>query len=413
MIYNLVMKSKDKLFILITLIYTAFMLFPPFALFPVELMSVGVVLLLFVLFPQCLRDNYFKWSCLYIAVLFVYCIFHHNFHINGIGRSMNLFNKLMIETAWILPNILICSIIRNTNNAKVFRIVGIGLLVIISISFLFMLPSVLAGGNVLRINVRLTESGERGNILLPSYTLMSSYSFLLPVACYGIKYTKRFLKYYFVALTVLIVYMVVKSEITTSFLASCFVLLFTLSYRKNIQNLPVIFVTMAVIMWLIYISGALLAFVDYLISLYDGTVAQIKFIEFRDMLLGSDEDDNLTVREFCRKMSMDCFYANPLTGSPDVGGHSSLLDRLGSMGLLGFIPFVMMLITNIQMWIRFLPDKGTKFFYFSGIFIIFVFLYNKGLFSGQGMLILFVVLPVAIYGIYLYVNKVSISKTSY
>lgn len=151
-----------------------------------------------------------------------------------------------------------------------------------------------------------------------------------------------------------------------------------------------------------------------LVDLYDGTVAQSKFLEFQAMLMGQGESENLEVREICRKMSFDCFVNNPIIGSPGVGEHSSLLDRLGSMGLLGFIPFVMMLITNVFMWTKILPDRGTKIFYLIGIGIIAVFLYFKGLFGGHGYLSLFVILPVTIFGIYLQTqNKTCIKIDHY
>lgn len=411
------MKSKEKTFVFITLFYIAYMLFPPItALIPVALISVGVVVALLALYPKSLGADYSKWFFVYWVVLFLYCIVGHDFHINGlgVGPNTNLFHKLLIETAWILPNIIICSILIKTKDKNIYKNIGIGVLIIVTASMLAMLPTVAAGGNVIRDNVRLMESGSSANVLLPSYTVLSCYSFLIPIACYGFKHTKHFLKLLFAGLILLVFYMIIKSEITTSFLAAIFVLIFTLVYNKSItQNLLVIFGAISIIIWLLYETGFLLAFVGFLVDLYDGTVAQSKFLDFQAMLMGQGEGDNIEVREICRKLSFDCFVNNPIIGSPCVGEHSSLLDRLGSMGLLGFIPFVMMLITNVFMWTKILPDRGTKIFYLIGIGIIAVFLYFKGLFGGQGYLSLFVILPVTIFGIYLQTqNKTCINNRS-
>ncbi|MCR4614119.1 MAG: hypothetical protein K5778_08960 [Bacteroidaceae bacterium] len=407
------MTVKEKRFIWIALFYIAYMMFPYVTvLLPVAFVSIAVSVFLVLLYPKAFTQNYFKWFLVYIVVLFVYCLFEHPFHINGIGRSMNLYRKLLIETAWILPNIMLCSIIMKLNNPKVFQKLAMGTIIILVASLLLVFPIVWTNAGILRENIRQTEGGEDGIWGLPSYTVMSCYSYFIPVIGYGVKHSQKRLRWLFFFFFLLFIYYIYKSEITTSLLATIFVVFFMLVYQKGGRDKNVLaFIGSVILLWLLYEFGVILTFVDYLVRAYEGTVAQVKLIEFRGTLMGEGESDNVQIREMLRERSLDCFALNPLIGgSLDVGGHSSLIDRLGSMGLLGFIPFVLMLVYNVKTWFRLMPDKGTKFFYLSGILIIFVFLYEKGLFSGQGMLFLFFILPVCIYGIHYYITNVSDSK---
>jgi len=406
------MNKKEKIFVGLTLFYIAYLMFPYVsALLPVAAVSVAVSVLFYFLYPNSFRHDYFKWFLIYIGILLIYCLFGHKFHINGVGHGMNLYNKLLIETAWILPNIMICSIITKLDNPEVYRQIGLGAIGILILSLLAIFPTIWTQSGILRENLRLTEDGNRGILGLPSYTVMSCYSYFIPVACYGFKHSKKTLKWIFFGILSLFLYYVFKSEITTSLLATIFVLLFMIVYKEGGSSKNIVsFTVFATILWFLYETGGIITFLNFLINAYEGTVAQVKLIEFRGVLLGEGESGNVELREQLRERSFASFALNPFVGSYDVGGHSSLIDRLGSMGLLGFIPFVMMIITNVRVWLHRMPNRGTKSFYICGILVMAVFLYNKGLFSGEGWMCFFVILPVCILGMHIHFTDVSNSK---
>lgn len=410
------MSVKEKWFVGIALFYIAYMVFPlvvAFTPIPLWLLCIGVSVVLLVMYPNCLRQRFLYWFLAYFLVLFIYCLIEHPFHINGMGDSNAAFRRLTIEMAWIFPNLLISSIVIKLNNNSVYKILGKGIMILLILSLIVILPTILQYSSILRDNLRAIESGDEAlDIDLPGYTLMSCYAYFVPVLCYGFKKAKKTMKIVFAASIALFVFAVIKTEITTSFIAVVIVIIFTLVYqnesRGNTKTIIAFFVIL-IVLWLLYVTGVVLQFVELLIRMYEGTVAQIKFIEFREMLMGNDERNNMGLRAYLRQLSLQCFYNNPIIGSPGVGGHSSLLDRLGSMGLLGFLPFLFMLVANVKAWIKQMPERGEKFFYISGIVIVFMFLYVKGLFGGEGMLFMTVLLPVGIIGIY----RSSTKKTIY
>lgn len=402
------LRTKEKSFLIVVLLYTVYMVFPLFqdiSHIPVWAVCVASSLYMLFAFPKHHNTPFFKWFIAYVAVLLCYCVVGHNFHINGIGDSNNALWRIIIETAWILPNILICNIFQKEKNQNLKRIFSISVICILVISLFSIIPSLLANARILRLNASEEDIGMEGFAGLPSYTLMSCYAYFIPVICYAMVNVKGLKKVLFVLMLLLFGYVILKTEITTSFIAMILMLLITMTYSKtNIQNTIGRSVLLLIAVYVFYKTGWLLRLVDFMQEVYAGTNAEIKFQDFHNQLVG-EENDNLTVREHCREMSMECFYHNPVFGSTGVGGHSSLLDRLGSMGLFGFIPYFMMLITNIKSWYNLMPGKSEKFFYFGSSIIVFVFLYNKGLFSGEGMMFMMFLVPVCILGLNYYIQS--------
>lgn len=400
------MGAKERWFVAITLFYIAYMVFPfvkSVTHIPEWFVCMAVSIFLLIPFFSYLRQRFLFWLFLYFLVLLLYSIFGHPFHINGLGDSSPLFRRLTIEIAWILPSLLICAIVIGLRNPSVYRQIALGSIIILSISIVILLPSLISYGRILRENLSMIDNGEQELAAnLPGYTLMSCYSFFMPVLLYGFRCRPGLLKFLYGLIIVLFVYAIIKTEITTSFIAVVLVFCSALIYRnEDVEHMKSVIAVlfMLVLIWFLYETGVILILAEKLIELYQGTAAQSKFIEFRDFVLGDEDEGNVSLRKYLRDMSLQCFYMNPLIGSDGVGGHSSLLDRLGSMGLIGFIPFVAMLISNVKIWSKQMPDRAALYYYFIGVFIVFMFLYMKGLFGAEGMLFFTVIIPVSVIGI--------------
>lgn len=90
------------------------------------------------------------------------------------------------------------------------------------------------------------------------------------------------------------------------------------------------------------------------------------------------------------------FFENIIIGSNgDVGGHSAILNRLGSLGLLGFIPYIGMLIVQFKNEKRLLPSKY-RVYYYLGTFAAFLMLISKGIATWEVFFFWFTILPFAI-----------------
>ena len=103
--------------------------------------------------------------------------------------------------------------------------------------------------------------------------------------------------------------------------------------------------------------------------------------------------DSLTGRQDYHGMSINSFFSNPLFGGGMVGGHSSLLDRLGGMGLVAGLPFIMIFVSFFKRMIRVYKTTMAKEFFVVGYIVAFVYLINKGNWGGESWLLLMVLLP--------------------
>lgn len=391
---------RDKLFICIALFYIGYSIFPVIPVVthvPLWAVSIGTAGLLFLMYPSYIfQSKFMRCFWIYIAVLFVYCLVGHKFHINGLGDN-SLYRNLLIEVAWTLPNLLICNVLLLNDDKRMFKIIGLGSIALLFLSFVTVLPTLISSAGILRENLRVEEDSAQYNPMLPSYTLMSAYSYFFPALCYGVIVSSGRRKTLCLIMIAILIYVIYKTEITTSLLALLVMIIYTLTYRDNVQSMIFASVVIGLIIILLYRSGVVLMFVEWLQKIYDGTVVASKLQDLHDSITGEKlQGDTLEVREYCRQVSWDSFLHNPFFGGGEVLGHSSIIDRMGGMGLMGFIPWIIMLIDNVKSWYYVIEDKCGRFFYMGGIFIVFVFLYNKGLFSGEGFLFMTVILPTSI-----------------
>ncbi len=101
------------------------------------------------------------------------------------------------------------------------------------------------------------------------------------------------------------------------------------------------------------------------------------------------------------QMSKDAFIANPIVGTDRAGGHSKILDLLGSMGLLAFIPYFMVLFAGLKRFaFRLKKDVGFKSYLYFSFILACVYLYTKGIFGNPGYLFTLVIVPSIIMSVY-------------
>src|SRR5690606_5660972 len=139
---------------------------------------------------------------------------------------------------------------------------------------------------------------------------------------------------------------------------------------------------------------------DLLLSYFEGTAVEPKIESFKYIYEYGDvanSGDHISGRMNYHDMSLRAFSENYLIGGTSpVGGHSSLLDRLGGMGLLVFIPFLMLLLSLYKMQVTLFPKPAEKMYYIMGWFAAGTVLYQKGLFGNEGWLFLTVLFPALI-----------------
>lgn len=119
----------------------------------------------------------------------------------------------------------------------------------------------------------------------------------------------------------------------------------------------------------------------------------VKVEEFQMLLTSGEYGEDITARSDLYTDSVSNFFQNIILGTNgEIGGHSALLDRFATLGILGVIPFMLFLIRQIKYPIRFINPKYVVFYYvgaFSGLLM----LLTKNMGNWEMWLCLFLVLP--------------------
>lgn len=332
-----------------------------------------------------------------MLVLFIYVMCKKPLTI-GIGSVADT-KKFIIEAAFILPALSIGLVLYYLKDEKLYRIISRWSISLLYLSFVYILPILLANTNILRMPEDKINQDMVGSLsLLPSYSLMHAYVFGLPPICYAFKCIHSKWRWGILAMIFLHVYVIVQTYVTTSLAVVIPFLLIVFLYNERYKSFTfLLYAFLLAILYVLYQADFFISLIDFLFPYFQGTPVESKLVDIKaSMMVGELQGGTIDVRQNLHDISWNSFFQNPLWGTSIVGRHSSLIDRLGGMGLFAFIPFVMIIISFFQQVVKLINDKLAKYFLFSGIIVIGIFLFMKGLFGFEGWLFLLVFLPTVI-----------------
>ncbi len=391
------MELKKKLFLIISTGFILYIVFPLVAdllPIPIATISLTVTVALFLLYPAAiLKNKIFLWFLLYAVVLYLFLALGKSLTI-GVGMVHDA-KKIIIEFAFILPSLVIFSILQHFNDYQLYKKIGRVSLIIILLSFIYYIPIIIDDPGLLR-DAMYYEKEELPVKGLPNYTLLHAYIIAFPAQLYGISKFDGWKKRGMIAIAVLFMYIIINTSITTSLIIGLGLVVFALLYspKKKMASLMKVALFFCFI-YALYLLGAFVSILDWAIDFFEGTATQMKMMDFKDILQGGSSENAATIegRVNYHDMSIRAFLVNPFTGSAPVGGHSNFLDRLGGLGLLGFIPYLMLFYTQFRAYLKQITDSTQRIYYFVGFFATLVFAYNKGLFGQEGWLFMLIILP--------------------
>ena len=215
---------------------------------------------------------------------------------------------------------------------------------------------------------------EREELLYPYYRLgLSNYKLphalpmLIPPLVMGISdknhsFRIRIWSFVFLFFVLLLIWL---SGVMTAFLFAIFFLSLSLyySYTRKLSWLsgivfcliffPFIFDDQLVLN-VIQVSQKLFSGNDYIYR---------KLLLFEESMNVQYASGDILERQILYSMSLNEFSSNIIFGSNnEMGNHSTILDRLGTLGLIGFIPYILFFYHQLKTARSFiLPDK--RFFY--------------------------------------------------
>lgn len=388
---------RQKIFLAFTFLYILFNAIPLFTAFlpiTVQIICIVPVIACGLLYPRSLICKPMKWFYIFLLVLVAYAVTGSYFHINGLNNNtMPASSRIIIEAAWIMPSIMIADVLSERGNMKILKIVGWSSLILLVLSFVYILPVISMSANMLR-ELAMSDAPDvpKG---LPDYTLMHSYPLMLPGLCLAFRKSNFRGSILFATLIVLFYFVIMRTAVTTSIgLASAFIIFALLVSKKSLNKTVILLCLCIVLFYIAYESGLVLPFIEWVMPFFDGTAVSDKLIDIRNSITaGHVTGGTLEVRGDLHELSKQSFYDNPIFGGDKVGRHSQVLDLLGSMGIVGFLPFIMVFISLLKLYIPEVHDKFDRVFLYSCFGIALVYLYSKGIFGATGWLFTYVMAP--------------------
>lgn len=388
---------KERIFLITALFYILYIIFPLFAdviTIPTWLPSMASCAVMLYLYPKAFSNKTFYWFLSYAFILLLYLLIGHPLAV-GIGILADS-KKILIEYAFILPAVCIFCILFYLKDSILMSKLFMWSMGFLFVSFIVEVPLLIQYGSM---RAAMTEEIEQIKIFgLPSYTLMHAYTLFIPVMCYGIKVFKGRNRFLCLVGLVVLFFVVYYTFVTTSLIIMIAIVLFTIIYNERNEAMSFIVSVILLIIFLIFSNtDFLIGLIDMILPFFEGSAVEFKLNDFKDSLIqGQITGSSITGRMDYHDISRESFFINPIFGYPRVGGHSSLLDRLGGMGIVGTLPFVMIIVSYIQQMIKLFTTRAAKLFFLTGIIAGFVYLYEKGLWGSEGWLVYMVLMPVGL-----------------
>ena len=393
---NNLLSTKDKAFILFSFFYIAYSIFPLFADttgIPIFIPALTVTAVFLLMYPKAFWGQSTKWFVVYVGVLFLYIVLGKPIFINALSPTLSSTYRIIIESAWILPNITIMNVLLYRNNTRLYELVGYGSLALLVVSFLYVLPLVMSTSNILREDLHNLEVARPQG--LPGYDLMHAYTLMILPLCLWVKESGGKIRYCYLAILLLFAYMVVQTAVSTSLVVMAMAVLFACIFNiKKLQRSILVFSLLLIIGYVLSQYGFFLKVVDGLMPYFEGTAVSIKLEDLHTSMVQEEvTGSSLTGRMNHHLTSIDSFLNNPIVGSDLAGRHSKILDLLGAMGLLAFIPYFMILYTGLKRYAFRIKDKELKSYLYFSFILAGVYLCTKGIFGSPGYLFMMVIVP--------------------
>ncbi len=175
--------------------------------------------------------------------------------------------------------------------------------------------------------------------------------------------------------------------------------------KNNIQKLVIIFI---ISLPFIMNDTLMINLLDFLNDTL-GTESYFhgKILAFQDQIRYGESTGDVAERGDLYSKSLMTFLTHPILGAQHgAGGHSVMLDWLAALGLVGFVPFVLMLFHSIKFSLRYI-GRNSRIYYMIGIIGAFLMLLTKGVSLWYMWFFLITVLPLGVIVIDKGLNNIS------
>ena len=318
-----------------------------------------------------------KWAFFYAFVVII------NF-LSGDGY-FNSFGNVCLEVAVVLYCILISRYLCVKKCKAFARNTVILTIVIIIITCLLTLRMIMIMPGVVREIVVILNRPGGETLVLDFYRAgVCEYPFphalpilIPPLVLWVLTPSNQFYRYIAILLLVLVFYFLFMCDVGTPLFVGVFVLvgsfmMSTQSFKKSLAR-----VILLLLLGLPFLSKNVV--ISTLSMIEDQIEEQVlikkKVTDIRTSVQYGESEGAVDDRQTLYDKSIEGFSKNFIWGTNDkqyIGGHSALLDRLSTLGILGALPFILLLYYHLKFIFDHLHDNVKSFFVMSIFAFVFM-----------------------------------------
>ena len=370
---------KGDLFLLILLIIltaSQISVFIPFYSQAVTLLFTTMVLLF-------IDGRYFRSIPFFLLMLYFLVVFLN--YLTGDNYFSNVLHVFEEIGNLLLPSAVFYYVMKTGNFKLLNALVIMFLLYVLYVTISSTIIEIVNPG-IIRYTVVYAQMGEFETVDkylrqgLSSYMFPHALPIIIPPIVMGIKNkaNTKLQKNLLIIMLAVTLYMIYLSSVAMALFLAFFILVASIFVKGSTRMksiIPLLFFGAVIfIVVSIMISNGLL---HNLSEIFSDTAFGSKFEDVERTYNSGVASGDINARANKYKITTEALSGHLLLGSnKPMGEHSSFYDRLGSLGIIGIIPYVWFLVMQIKITRSYIP-KECKVYYFLGMVAAFTMLALK------------------------------------
>ena len=238
---------------------------------------------------------------------------------------------------------------------------------------------------------------------LCDYILPHGLPILIPSLFLGIS-NKNIATRYRITIVIVLLCVLLLSYIsgaTTAVLLSVIVVITMLFVRRASikRNVAVFTIISLISMPLLTNTNNIIKVLDLTQEVVAYGVYKNKILEIKNSIIYSEAEGDVGDRYDLYMYSIDALVNNFFLGTNEnLGGHASLVDRFATLGVIGFIPLIVIFVFYIKMVLRYIKqyDRNIQFYYYVGCAVFLLLVSFKSMLQWEVCIVMFTIFPISI-----------------
>lgn len=275
---------------------------------------------------------------------------------------------------------------------------------------LFMIESTIVSliANAINPGLVRLQSNEETNaanafMLLPfkrigltSYTLPHALPIIIPAFVCMAKKCNDSIRKYMSIFTIFAILLIYASGSFTALVLGTLALIYSIMANKNGKKSSNVsfFIISVILLPLLLDTELQLSIIKYIQGFVDrDSIFALKLMDIERALRFDDAAGAVGGRNDLYMITIEEFLKNTMMGSNnELGGHCALIDRLATLGIIGFIPLILFIYKQVRYTLNYIKSS-MRTYYYQGLFVGLLMMSVKGFAGWEMWFCLLVMLP--------------------